>query len=72
VTTRRSLIAGTALVAAAGTLTSARAQAKQTDFRFVRNAASMSYANDKLTLNGVSLVPAESRIPIADRGRVPT
>jgi hypothetical protein len=34
-TTRRNLIAGTALVATAGTLTSARAQAKQADFLFV-------------------------------------
>lgn len=55
-TTRRHLIAGTALVAAAGTLTSARAQAKQADFLFVQNAASMSYADGKLTLKGVSPV----------------
>jgi hypothetical protein len=55
-TTRRNLIAGTALVATAGTLTSARAQAKQADFLFVQNAASMSYADGKLTLKGVSPV----------------
>jgi hypothetical protein len=54
--TRRNLIVGTALAAAAGTITSARAQAKQADFLFVQNAASMSYANGKLMLKGVSPV----------------
>jgi hypothetical protein len=55
-TTRRQLIATTALAGIAATSTSALAQAKQADFLFVQNAASMSYANGKLTLKGVSPV----------------
>ena len=55
-TTRRNVIATAALAATAGTLTIARAAAKQADFLFVQNAASMSYANGKLTLKGVSPV----------------
>ena len=53
-TTRRHLIATAAAAAAAAPLGAALAQAKQADFLFVQNASSMSYANGKLTLKGVS------------------
>lgn len=55
-TTRRFLLASAALGASAGPLTSAWADDKQADFLFVQNAASMAYANGKLTLKGVSPV----------------
>jgi len=55
-TTRRHLIATAAVAAAAAPLGAALAQAKQADFLFVQNASSMSYANGKLTLKGVSPV----------------
>ncbi len=55
-TTRRTLLATAAFSATAGALTSALAQAQQADFLFVQNAASMSYANGKLKLKGVSPV----------------
>ena len=54
--TRRNLLATAALAATAGSFSAARAQGKQADFLFVQNAASMSYANGKLTLKGVSPV----------------
>lgn len=53
---RRKLLNTVALAGVATTTTPARAQAKQADFLFVQNAASMSYANGKLTLKGVSPV----------------
>jgi hypothetical protein len=55
-TTRRELIATTAFAGIAAVSTTALAQAKQADFLFVQNAASMSYANGKLTMKGVSPV----------------
>ncbi len=55
-TTRRKLITTAALAGMAAASTSTRAQAKQADFLFVQNAASMSYADGKLTLKGVSPV----------------
>lgn len=55
-TTRRKLIATAALASVTASTTSALAAAKQADFLFVQNAASMSYTNGKLTLKGVSPV----------------
>ncbi len=55
-TTRRGLMATAAFAGTALTLGHARAQARQADFLFVQNAASMAYANGKLTLQGVSPV----------------
>jgi hypothetical protein len=55
-TTRRRLIASAAFAGVAASSTSALAQAKQADFLFVQNAASMSYADGKLVLKGVSPV----------------
>jgi hypothetical protein len=55
-TTRRKLITTAALAGMAASSTSTRAQAKQADFLFVQNAASMSYADGKLVLKGVSPV----------------
>jgi hypothetical protein len=55
-TTRRKLITTAALAGMAASSTSTLAQAKQADFLFVQNAASMSYANGKLVLKGVSPV----------------
>jgi len=55
-TTRRGLMATAAFAGAALSIKPALAQAKQADFLFVQNAASMSYANGKLTLKGVSPV----------------
>ena len=55
-TSRRELIATTAFAALATASATALAQPKQADFLFVQNAASMSYANGKLTLKGVSPV----------------
>lgn len=54
--TRRQLITTAAFAGIAASTTAALAQAKQADFLFVQNAASMSYANGKLTLKGVSPV----------------
>ena len=60
-TTRRSLLTSAALLVSATTLKPALAQtaapsAKQADFLFVQNAQSMTYADGKLTLKGVSPV----------------
>jgi len=55
-TTRRGLMATAALAGAALSIRPALAQAKQADFLFVQNAASMNYANGKLTLKDVSPV----------------
>jgi hypothetical protein len=55
-TTRRGLMATVAFAGAALSVEPALAQAKQADFLFVQNAASMSYANGKLTLKDVSPV----------------
>ncbi|MEO8344979.1 MAG: hypothetical protein ABI607_04715 [Betaproteobacteria bacterium] len=55
-TTRRNFIAATVLAASATTLRYAHAQAKEADFLFVQNAKAMTYANGKLTLQGVSPV----------------
>jgi hypothetical protein len=49
-TTRRKLIATAAFAGVAASSTSTLAQAKQADFLFVQNAASMSYADGKLVL----------------------
>jgi hypothetical protein len=55
-TTRRKLIATAALAGVAASSTSTLAQTKQADFLFVQNAASMSYADGRLVLKGVSPV----------------
>jgi hypothetical protein len=55
-TTRRGLMATAAFAGAALSIKPALAQAKQADFLFVQNAASMSYANGKLTMKDVSPV----------------
>ncbi len=55
-TTRRSLMATAAFAGTALTLRPVLAQAKQADFLFVQNAASMTYANGKLTMKDVSPV----------------
>ena len=54
--TRRSLLATAAFASTALTMRHAMADAKQADFLFVQNANSMSYANGKLTMQGVSPV----------------
>lgn len=51
---RRKFLNTAVLATVAATTAPAMAQAKQADFLFVQNAASMSYANGKLTLKGVS------------------
>ena len=53
---RRKLLNTVALAGVAASTAPAHAQAKQADLLFVQNAASMSYANGKLTLKGVSPV----------------
>lgn len=55
-TTRRNLMATAAFAGSALSIKPALAQAKQADFLFVQNAASMTYANGKLTLKDVSPV----------------
>ena len=54
--TRRGLMATAAFAGAALSIKPALAQAKPAEFLFVQNAASMSYANGKLTLKDVSPV----------------
>jgi hypothetical protein len=55
-TTRRNVLATAAFATTAGAIASALAQGKQADFLFVQNAASMSYADGKLVMKGVSPV----------------
>ncbi len=55
-TTRRKVLTTAALAGMAAAAAPALADAKQADFLFVQNAASMSFANGKLTLKGVSPV----------------
>jgi hypothetical protein len=55
-TDRRHFITTAAIAAATSSLSAALAQAKEGDFLFVQNAGSMTYANGKLTLRGVSPV----------------
>jgi len=57
-TTRRAFLTAAAIVASAGPLRTALAQAKEADFLFVQNAESMTFdkVKGKLTMKGISPV----------------